>query len=116
MYDISHIRKIVTGYKNKNNPKQGYFKEIFNLLVKPTKNNLFEVTLKINSNESVEWNIANQKLREIINDIYPFFDIETRHINLYDWNKLWYLVTPEKLKHSPKIGTLEAIKGYNNNR
>jgi hypothetical protein len=27
-----------------------------------------------------------------------------------------YLVNPEKPKHSPKIGTLEALKGYNNNQ
>ena len=27
-----------------------------------------------------------------------------------------YIVTPEKPKHFPKIGTLEAIKGYSNNQ
>jgi len=27
-----------------------------------------------------------------------------------------YIVTPEKPKHLPKIGTLEVIKGYNNNQ
>ena len=31
-------------------------------------------------------------------------------------NNLSYIVTPEKPKHFPKTGTLEAIKGYNINQ
>jgi len=30
--------------------------------------------------------------------------------------KRYYIVTPEKPKHLPKIGALEAIKGYNINQ
>jgi len=36
-------------------------------------------------------------------------------IKKHAWS-IFYLVTPEKPKHLPKIGTLEVIKGYNNNQ
>jgi hypothetical protein len=37
--------------------------------------------------------------------------------DLSDESIVWaYIVNTEKPKHLPKIGTLEAIKGYNNNQ
>jgi len=112
VYDISHIKKIVTADKNIANKKLGYFKEIYNLLVARNNTDFFELTLKIHSNELVEWSIEDKKTRDILSDIYPFFDIEARHINLYDWNKLWLLISRLKPFNPHKVKQKEIIKFF----
>ncbi len=66
----------------------------------------FDLTLKINSNDSVEWSIKDYKTLNTINYLYPFFDIEGRHISLYNWDKLWHLISSLK---SFNIKKLEEI-------
>jgi AAA15 family ATPase/GTPase len=107
IYDTSRINKIVTSETNKN--KSNFFKYIYNTLFKENlkdmsffelnsvnKNTIFELTLQINSNDSTQWSTSNKDILNIINYLYPFFEVETRHIDLYDWNKLWLIVS--KLK------------------
>ena len=104
IYDTSRINKIVTSDTNKNKSK--FFKHIYNTLFKEeysntafldindfNKKSTFELTLQINSNDSTKWSTSNKDILKIINYLYPFFDIETRHINLYDWDKLWLIVS-----------------------
>ena len=92
-YDVSRIYKIVTSKSNKTK----FFKHIYSTIFKNNFNHdTFELTLKIHSNDSSEWSTCNYEVLRIINYLFPFFDIETRHINLYDWNKLWLIVS--KLK------------------
>jgi predicted ATP-dependent endonuclease of OLD family len=106
-YDTSRINKIVTSETNRHKSK--FFKYIFNVLFKledhtPSmfeiqeinKNSTFELTLTISADNSTKWSTSNEDVLNIINYLYPFFDIETRHINLYDWDKLWFIVS--KLK------------------
>jgi len=111
-YDISHIKKIVTADKNISNKKLGYFKEIYNLLILNNDSDTFELTLKIYANESIEWSIKDKKTRKIIADIYPFFDIEARHIDLYDWNKLWVLVSRMKPFNPHKVKQEDVIEFF----
>ena len=111
-YDISHIKKIVTADKNISNKKLGYFKEIYNLLILNNDSDIFELTLKIYANESIEWSIKDRKTRKIIADIYPFFDIEARHIDLYDWNKLWVLVSRMKPFNPHKVKQEDVIEFF----
>ena len=111
-YDISHIKKIVTADKNISNKKLGYFKEIYNLLILNNDSDTFELTLKIYANESIEWSIKDNKTRKIIADIYPFFDIEARHIDLYDWNKLWVLVSRMKPFNPHKVKQEDVIEFF----
>ncbi len=47
------------------------------------KNSTYELTLQINSDDSTKWSTKNKDIINIINYLYPFFDIETRHIDLY---------------------------------
>ena len=91
-YDTSRIYKIVTSEKTRNNNK--FFQHIYTTLFKNSFNkNSFELTLKINSNDSTKWSECDYEVLKIINYLYPFFDIETRHIDLYDWDKLWLIVS-----------------------
>ena len=106
VYDMSRIYHIVSSPKIL---KTNFFKGIHNLFFHGDKDYItnrqtkkediihtqsyLELTLKINSNDSVEWSIKDRKVLKTINYLYPFFDIEARHINLYDWNNLWFLIS-----------------------
>jgi len=92
IYDTARIEKIVTSEKNRN--KSLFFKHIYNTLFKEefhigtaykviddiNKNTTYELTLKIGSDNSTQWSTNNKNILNIINYLYPFFDIETRHI------------------------------------
>ena len=111
-YDTTRIKRIVTSKGN-----SPYQKHIYNTLFRnPFKktgdaflnfilstvtvdsnlergNSTFELKLQINRNGSTSWSTKNKDVRDIINRIYPFFSIDTRRIDLYDWGKLWDLVS-----------------------
>ncbi|HEK0526395.1 AAA family ATPase [Proteus mirabilis] len=106
-YDLSRIKKIVT---SKNSNKSSYFKHIYNVFFKgeltgdarvfsdePSEPScIFSLELIINKDGMSKWSIDNKDKLKVISYLYPFFDIETRHINLYDWNKLWIIVSQLK--------------------
>jgi len=123
-YDTSRIKNIVTSDTNKNKSK--FFKHIYNTLFKEHQQNLifqtlddfqkdstFELTLQINSDDSTKWSIKDKNVLNIINYLYPFFDIETRHIDLYDWDKLWLIVSRLKSFNIDKINEDEIIEFFN---
>lgn len=120
-YNTSRIRKIVTS--NTNVP---YFKHIYNTLFKPNvsnlaellahlmaKNSSYKLTLTINKNNSIEWSTKNRDVLSVISYIYPFFEIQTRHIDLYDWSKLWELVSRLKSFRVNKLTTDEIVSFFN---
>ncbi len=57
------------------------------------KDTTYELTLKVYSNESIEWSEKNSKVLNTINYLYQFFDIEGRHIDLHNWDKLWFIIS-----------------------
>ncbi len=91
VYDTSRIYKIVTSNTNKG--KSTFFKHIYNTLFMDGQKDTFELVLKINYDNSTKWSITNNEILSTINYLYPFFEIETRHIDLYDWDKLWLIVS-----------------------
>jgi len=126
IYDTSRIKQIVTSETNKG--KSNFFKHIYNTLFKEQKEkNIFslidvnsadkesayELTLKVNSNDSIEWSTKNKDVINIINYLYPFFDIETRHIDLYDWNKLWIIVSRLKSFNVNKLKQNDIVDFFN---
>jgi len=126
IYDTSRIKQIVTSETNKG--KSSFFKHIYNVLFKEeNENNIFslieidsidkeptyELTLKINSNDSTEWSTKSKDVINIINYLYPFFDIEARHIDLYDWNKLWIIVSRLKSFNINKLKQEEIVDFFN---
>lgn len=70
--------------------------------------------MKVNSDDSTEWSESNKDVRNILNFLYPFFEIETRHIDLYDWEKLWFIISKlktfnvDKLKHDEVISFFDS--------
>ena len=104
VYDTSRIKRIVK-YRGRKN-KTDFFKHIYNTLFKNNdsinnilqsieninKESTFELTLQINVDDSSKWLVDDENVLNIINYLYPFFDIEARHIDLYDWQKLWLII------------------------
>lgn len=126
IYDTSRIKQIVTSETNKG--KSNFFKHIYNTLFKKEnernvfspididsvdKESTYELTLKVNSNDSTEWSTTNKDIINIINYLYPFFDIETRHIDLYDWNKLWIIVSRLKSFNINKLKQNDVVDFFN---
>ena len=126
-FDTTRIKSIVTSQTNKEKSK--YFKHIYNTLFKDKeKNNIFEefieqnqqesfytLILQINYDDSTKWLNTNQDILKVINYLYPFFAIEARHLDLYDWDKLWQIVS--RLK-SFDVNTIEqdVIVNFFNNQ
>ncbi len=109
-YDVSRIKSIVM----KQNNKSHFLKHIYNVLfsneIKKVSNDFeefinminskrkkeksfIELTLMIYRDDSIKWSIPDISARKLLSDLYPFFDIETRHIDLYEWDKVWNLVS-----------------------
>lgn len=57
------------------------------------KDTTYELTLKVYSNDSIEWSEKNHKVLNTINYLYPFFDIEARYLDLHNWDKLWFIIS-----------------------
>lgn len=97
-FDVSRILNIIYS-KNVNNSLKGkykYLKYLFKLLMSNNlinKNKSIKLTLKINSDDSIKWNIDNRELHKQLYRLFPFFYIDTRHINLYDWSDIWDLAS-----------------------
>jgi len=104
-FNTTRIRKIVTSKKNNGR----FHKHIYNTLFKSSSEKLnfselkeskrdsnesfFSLTLTICNDESILWSIDDPKVRALLYTLYPFFFIETRHIDLYDWSPIWRLIS-----------------------
>ena len=102
-YDLTRIKNIVT---SKRKGKTDFFKHIYNTFFKGSpmgvekdfftnriNDTTFTLKLTIHSNNAFSWSTKNNSEIDLIGYLFPFFEIETRHINLYDWDKLWDLIS-----------------------
>lgn len=115
-FDTSRIKQITQATSGRNSP---YFTDVYNTLIKEdvTKNppdvkpfsiafllnrldtncsSSYTLTLTIHSNGSTEWGTKDYKALQFINNLFPFFEVDTRHINLHDWDKIWGLIGKSK--------------------
>lgn len=121
-YDTTRIRKIVTSRSAENNTP--YFKHIYQTLfgdglslfviaLMEERKSAYKLTLTINKDNSTKWSTKNVKILDVIKNLYPFFDIQTRHIDLYDWRKLWDLVSRLKSFHVDDLKSEDVIQFFN---
>lgn len=118
-YNILKIKNIVTSSRIKESidsiydyNRYKFFRHIYNTLFKKNNDNTISITLKINSNDSIEWLVKDKKILNIINYLYPFFEIDTRHIDLYDWDKLWHLISKLKSFNTEKLDKDKIINFF----
>lgn len=118
-YNLSRIKKIVTSRKNF--PKSTLFSPIFNKFFNPFTNDvpglsrdrkLYSLTLKVYSDESIAWSTKDKEILKFLSYLYPFFYIDTRHINLHDWSDIWTMVGSIKSVSSTAIPEDDIIKFF----
>lgn len=122
-YDTSRIFRIVTGHKG----DTPFFRHIYNTLFSDSnslfgkhflsldwKASTYVVSLVIGKDGSTKWIVDSENALPIIGYLYPFFEIETRHIDLYDWEKLWTLISKLKSFNVKKLESSEIIDFFNN--
>ncbi|WP_286297676.1 retron Eco8 family effector endonuclease [Vibrio apostichopi] len=120
-YDLSRIKKIVmSGRKNSK-----FFNIIYSALIKDesvsffemfnssfkSEAKTFELTLIVNANGSSYWLEKDKQRIEIIHYLFPFFHIDSRHIDLHDWDKIWDLIASIKSLNVDKID-MDDFKAY----
>jgi predicted ATP-dependent endonuclease of OLD family len=117
-YDLKRLKKVVSGSSS-----NSYLNHIYNTLFRPPSGfifinfirtslsyrDTFELTLTVNKDESVSWSTKNQDIKDIINRIFPFFHIDARQIDLYDWGKLWGLVSQLKFLNARNLKKEELV-------
>lgn len=74
----------------------------------------FTLTLFIYNDNSTKWSINDKQTRNLILYLYPFFYIEPRHMNLYDWDDLWDLIARIKSFSLSKIDNDDVINFFDN--
>lgn len=115
-YDTERIKKIV---KRKRASKSKFLTHIWKSFFSENDSGFASVegeislTLKIASDDSISWSIKSKEKRELIKYLYPFFYIETRHIDLYDWDLLWHLVGTVKPIGSNLVDRDELVEHLN---
>ncbi|RBQ29235.1 retron Eco8 family effector endonuclease [Aliarcobacter vitoriensis] len=107
-YDTSFLSRVVSATKNIN---IGYFQKIKEKLIKYSEDDILILELFINSDDSIRWNIEDKELRNIIVDIFPFFDLPSRYIEPKDWSKLWHLISRLKPFNPHKI-KIDRVKEF----
>lgn len=120
-YDLTRIRKIVIASRAKNNKFfKHMYKSMFNLEAEMLQGlfnhnevkgkydigNFVKLKLIINKDGSSYWGNKDKEIRDIILYLFPFFDIDSRHIDLHNWDELWILLS--KIK-SFKIANVEPL-------
>jgi predicted ATP-dependent endonuclease of OLD family len=113
-YETTKIKKIVMSGRNKD---KKFFNIIYSSIIKDDSLGFFEVispkfknqpssyklSLKINSDGSSEWVEKDKTKIGIIKYLFPFLYIDSRHIDLHDWDKLWNLLSSIKSFNIEKV-------------
>ncbi|WP_370550013.1 retron Eco8 family effector endonuclease [Edwardsiella tarda] len=128
-YDVTRIKKIVMSHNNNGR----FHKHIYNTLFKPSsfirrtqqslppfifpprfqRKSTYSITLTISKDDSVTWSIRDPSARRLIKTLFPFFHIETRHIDLYDWNSIWEMVSSINSFNFSKINKEDLLEFLN---
>jgi len=125
VFDTTRIKQIVTS-RQRNSP---YQKHIYNTLFKgdnfwdlilrhsinKAEKSSIELTLTINKDDSIRWSNKNKDVRDVLSRIFPFFSIDTRKIDLYDWGKLWNLISQLKFINTKNLKREELINFIDSN-
>ncbi|HGW7832971.1 TPA: AAA family ATPase, partial [Escherichia coli] len=125
-YDTTRIKKIVTSTNNNSR----FHKHIYNTLFKePNKNKFtalfaperkkqnseYSLTLTISNDDSISWSTKDKKLLSLIKIIFPFFYIDTRRMDLYNWEDIWRIISSINSFNFQKISEDEILKFLDEN-
>jgi len=123
VFDTERLHRIV---RSSTNP---YFRRVNSILFKkiivksennPTSESSepqlitnYPLTLHIRNDGLTEWSIKNKNAIEFLNTIYPFFEVDARHMNLHEWDKIWNMVSSLKMINFNKIPPKDIENFFN---
>lgn len=85
-YDLDTLRRRC--YENIKNIGGKKYNSFYNNVLNLSDENIMELTMVAMKNKQVVWSLPFEK-RKLIYNLYPMYAIDTRKINLFDWENLW---------------------------
>lgn len=122
-FDTSRLEDIIRTNRDRSSYQRHIYKTMFKseldqweyLYKKGKKKNSFSLSLKVHKNNSISWSDSDKSIREIIYRIYPFFSIDTRRLDLYNWKYLWNIVTKLKFLNTKSLPREEVVDFIDSN-
>ncbi|GAB6456400.1 AAA family ATPase [Bacillus thuringiensis] len=74
------------------NPTNEIFEKIDCYIKKYAVNNRIVLSLKYTKNKKINWNIKDYEFRAFMAIRFPMFFLESRNINLYNWDSIWEVI------------------------
>lgn len=120
-YNTTRIKHVVSSNKNRSDYQRYIYKSLFRSEHKDAfgymerksanKKGSYEysITLTINKNGAIYWSDKDSNVRKIIKRIFPFYSVDTRRMDLYDWSKLWSIVSELKFLDTKSLNKSEHI-------
>ncbi|EJL6704516.1 retron Eco8 family effector endonuclease, partial [Vibrio cholerae] len=110
-FDTRRLEDVIRTSRDRSPYQRHIYKTLFRselnqweyLHAKGKKKDRFSLTLKVHKNNSISWSDSDKNVREIIHRIYPFFSIDTRRLDLYNWKYLWSIVTKLKFLNTKQL-------------
>jgi predicted ATP-dependent endonuclease of OLD family len=121
-FDTTRLKQVVSANKNKSPYQKYIFKSLFKSDVyrfqemrttkKKKKAEFYEYTLTLTVFKSGQnkWSDSDEKVRKILKRIFPFYSVDTRRLDLYDWSQLWKIVSELKFLDTKGLKRDEHIK------
>lgn len=120
VYDTTRLEEVIKSRKTKSSYQKHIYSTLFKddniddffMVNKRIIRGEFSLTLTINNDGSVRWSDKDKNVLKVIARIYPFFFVDTRRINLYDWDKLWNTVSQLKFLNTKSLKTEQIINFF----
>lgn len=126
-FDTTRVKHVVSSKKNRSDYQKYIYKSLFKsehidslsyMSKKSTSKREFydyTITLTINKNGSIFWSDKDPNVKKIIKRIFPFYSVDTRRLDLYNWSKLWNIVSELKFLNAKDLKRDEHIDYINSN-
>ncbi|MGI2078880.1 retron Eco8 family effector endonuclease [Shewanella putrefaciens] len=122
-YDTSRLEDVIRGGYNNSNYQKNIYNKLYksetysweDILNRRVKKNSFTLTLKIKKDNSTSWSVDDKEVRSILHRIYPFFSIDTRRMDLYNWKYLWSIVTKLKFINTKNLSRNKIVDFFDEN-
>lgn len=122
-FDTSRLEDVVRSTKGKSDYQKHIYKTMFKselnqweyLLIRGKKKKYFSLSLKIHKNNAISWSDNDSDVRAIISRIYPFFSIDTRRLDLYNWQYLWGIVSKLKFLNTKELPREKLVEFIDDN-
>ena len=124
-FDTTRIKHVVSSNKNRSDYQKYIYKSLFKsehtdslgYIVRKSRVKKdcydYSITLTINKSGATYWSDTDTNVRKIIKRIFPFYSVDTRRLDLYNWSKLWSIVSELKFLHTTGLNKDDHIEYIN---